>query len=56
MENIHLWVYMDLLDLIDLEVDKKGEKNNDRTINDQIRNGVTKPSSKHIGQIHSEIS
>lgn len=47
MNNKLDWLFMSLDELIDLEVDKKGEKNNDTTDYDEISDGITKSSSKY---------
>ena len=41
MKNNYNWLYMSLEELIDLDVDKKGEIYNDSTNYDKVRNGDT---------------
>lgn len=41
------WIYMTLDELIDLEIDEKGEIKYESANDDKISNGITEPSAEH---------
>ena len=41
------WLYMTVDELIDLEIDDKGEIKNESANNDPISNGITESSTQH---------